>query len=76
MFVFLSLFYCIPPLFCYDSHMDTKQQFLTEFKALLEKYDVALLSSDRNLEAYERKSGQTLLLVQGNEMNFRDIETE
>jgi hypothetical protein len=56
--------------------MDTKQQFLTEFKALLEKYDVALLSSDRNLEAYERKTGQTLLLVQGNEMNFRDIETE
>ncbi len=75
MFVFLSLFYCIDPSFCYDSHMDTKQQFLTEFKALLEKYDIAIVAKDNGCMAvYERPTGQTFLFVPDWEINFRDIK--
>jgi hypothetical protein len=57
--------------------MDTKQQFLAEFKALLEKYDIAIVAKDNGCMAvYERPTGQTFLFVPDWEINFRDIKAE
>lgn len=67
--------------------MTEKEQFLTEFKALLEKYDVAIAAdvseySDthgiegRKMEVYDRKSCETWLLVDGWDINFRDINND
>jgi hypothetical protein len=67
--------------------MDTKQQFLAEFKALLEKYDVAISAvvsgysdthgiSGEKMEIYGRETSETWLSVDGWEINFRDIKAE
>ena len=65
--------------------MNEKQQFLAEFKALLEKYDVAISAvvseysdthgiSGQKMEIYGRETSETWLSVDGWEINFRDIE--